>query len=39
MVGRTAVEQMVARLTEGRRRPTQRVLIVPELVIRDSSMR
>lgn len=38
MVGRTAVEQMVARLTEGRRRPAQRVLIIPELVIRDSSM-
>ncbi|WP_328320066.1 substrate-binding domain-containing protein [Kribbella sp. NBC_00382] len=38
MVGRTAVEQMVARLTEGRRRPPQRVLVVPELVIRDSSM-
>jgi len=38
LVGRTAVEQMVARLTEGRRRPSQRVLIVPELVIRDSSL-
>ncbi|MFC9689291.1 substrate-binding domain-containing protein [Kribbella sp. NPDC056951] len=38
VVGRTAVEQMVARLTEGRRRPPQRVLIVPELVIRDSSI-
>ncbi|WP_405060130.1 substrate-binding domain-containing protein [Kribbella sp. NBC_01505] len=38
MVGRTAVEQMVARLTEGRRRPPQRVLIVPELIIRDSTL-
>ncbi|TWD82213.1 DNA-binding LacI/PurR family transcriptional regulator [Kribbella amoyensis] len=38
MVGRTAVEQMVARLVEGRRRPSQRILITPELVIRDSSM-
>ncbi len=38
MVGRIAVEQMVARLTEGRRRPNQRVLLNPELVIRDSSM-
>lgn len=38
MVGRIAVELMVARLTEGRRRPHQRVLINPELVIRDSSM-
>lgn len=37
-VGRTAVELMVARLLEGRRRPTQRVLITPELVIRDSSV-
>jgi DNA-binding LacI/PurR family transcriptional regulator len=38
MVGRTAVELMVARLLEGRRRPTQRILITPELIIRDSSM-
>ena len=38
MVGRTAVEQMVARLTEGRRRPAQRILTIPELIIRDSSM-
>ena len=36
-VGRVAVELMVARLLEGTRRPTQRVLIAPELVIRDSS--
>jgi DNA-binding LacI/PurR family transcriptional regulator len=38
MVGRTAVEQMAARLTEGRRRPAQRILTIPELIIRDSSM-
>jgi DNA-binding LacI/PurR family transcriptional regulator len=37
-VGRLAVELMVSRLTEGSRRPTQRILVVPELVIRDSSM-
>ncbi|WP_327003244.1 substrate-binding domain-containing protein [Dactylosporangium sp. NBC_01737] len=37
-VGRVAVELMVARLTEGTRRPVQRVLITPELVIRDSSV-
>jgi DNA-binding LacI/PurR family transcriptional regulator len=38
MVGRTAVELMVARLIEGRRRPSQRILIAPELIIRDSSI-
>jgi DNA-binding LacI/PurR family transcriptional regulator len=38
MVGRTAVELMVARLIEGRRRPSQRILITPELMIRDSSI-
>lgn len=37
-VGRLAVELMVSRLTEGARRPPQRVLVMPELVIRDSSM-
>lgn len=37
-VGRVAVEMMVARLLEGRRRPPQRVLILPELVIRNSSV-
>ena len=37
-VGRLAVELMVARLLEGSRRPTQRVLAAPELVIRNSSM-
>lgn len=38
-VGRVAVELMVARLTEGRRRPAQRVLLTPELMIRGSSIR
>jgi DNA-binding LacI/PurR family transcriptional regulator len=38
-VGRLAVEMMVARLMEGRRRPPQRVLVLPELVIRNSSVR
>lgn len=37
-VGRVAVEMMVARLVEGKRRPPQRVLILPELVIRNSSV-
>ena len=37
-VGRLAVELMVSRLLEGSRRPTQRVLVAPELVIRNSSM-
>jgi DNA-binding LacI/PurR family transcriptional regulator len=37
-VGRVAVELMVARLLEGNRRPAQRVLISPELVIRGSSV-
>jgi len=37
-VGRIAVELMVARLLEGSRRPAQRVLISPELIIRDSSV-
>jgi len=37
-VGRLAVELMVSRLTEGARRPSQRILVVPELIIRDSSM-
>jgi DNA-binding LacI/PurR family transcriptional regulator len=37
-VGRVAVEMMVARLIEGKRRPPQRVLVLPELVIRDSSV-
>jgi hypothetical protein len=29
---------MVSRLIEGKRRPAQRVLILPELVIRNSSV-
>lgn len=37
-VGRVAVELMVSRLIEGKRRPAQRVLILPELVIRNSSV-
>ncbi|WP_255951879.1 substrate-binding domain-containing protein [Streptomyces odontomachi] len=37
-VGRMAVEMMVSRLLEGRRRPPQRVLVLPELVIRHSSV-
>jgi DNA-binding LacI/PurR family transcriptional regulator len=38
-VGREAVEMMVARLIEGKRRPVQRVLILPELIIRNSSVK
>ncbi|NYJ37737.1 substrate-binding domain-containing protein [Nocardiopsis aegyptia] len=38
-VGRVAVEMMVSRLLEGRRRPGQRVLVLPELNLRDSSVR
>jgi DNA-binding LacI/PurR family transcriptional regulator len=37
-VGRLAVELMLSRLLEGSKRPTQRVLVAPELVIRDSSL-
>lgn len=37
-VGRLAVELLVARLTEGRRRPAHRVSISPELVVRESSV-
>lgn len=37
-VGREAVEMMVSRLMEGKRRPPQRVLILPELIIRNSSV-
>jgi DNA-binding LacI/PurR family transcriptional regulator len=37
-VGRVAVEMMVSRLMEGRRRPAQRVLVLPELIIRSSSV-
>ena len=38
-VGRVAVEMMVSRLVEGGRRPGQRVLVLPELNLRDSSVR
>lgn len=37
-VGRVAVEMMVSRLMEGKRRPAQRVLVLPELIIRNSSV-
>jgi DNA-binding LacI/PurR family transcriptional regulator len=37
-VGRVAVELMLGRLMEGGRRPSQRVLVAPELVIRSSSV-
>jgi DNA-binding LacI/PurR family transcriptional regulator len=38
-VGRLAVEAMVSRLLNGGRRPSQRILVAPELVVRDSSGR
>jgi DNA-binding LacI/PurR family transcriptional regulator len=37
-IGRMAVETMVARLSEGRRRPTQRTQVLPELQVRASSL-
>lgn len=37
-VGRLAVEVMVSRLLDGDRRPSQRVLVAPELVVRHSSL-
>ncbi|MEU7826648.1 substrate-binding domain-containing protein [Catellatospora sp. NPDC049133] len=37
-VGRVAVELMVSRLLDGERRPSQRVLIAPELFVRRSSL-
>jgi DNA-binding LacI/PurR family transcriptional regulator len=37
-VGRLAVELMVSRLLDGDRRPAQRVLVAPELVVRQSSL-
>ena len=37
-VGRLAVETMVARLSEGARRPVQRVYLLPELLPRDSTV-
>ena len=36
-VGRLAVELLVSRLLDGERRPAQRVLVAPELVVRQSS--
>ena len=38
-VGRMAVELIVSRLIEGSRRPAHRLLVVPELVVRGSSVR
>jgi DNA-binding LacI/PurR family transcriptional regulator len=38
-IGRMAVELLVSRLTEGDRRPANRLQLVPELVVRGSSMR
>jgi DNA-binding LacI/PurR family transcriptional regulator len=38
-VGRLAVENMVARLTEGARRPTHRVMLDPTLTVRGWSVR
>lgn len=37
-VGRLAVELMVSRLLDGERRPSQRILVAPELVVRGSSL-
>jgi DNA-binding LacI/PurR family transcriptional regulator len=37
-VGRLAVELMVSRLLDGERRPSQGVLVAPELVVRQSSL-
>lgn len=38
-LGRVAVDMMVSRLMEGKRLPPQRVLILPELILRDSSVK
>lgn len=38
-LGRMAVELLVSRLIEGSRRPAHRLLVVPELVVRSSSVR
>jgi DNA-binding LacI/PurR family transcriptional regulator len=38
-LGRMAVELIVSRLIEGARRPAHRLLVVPELVVRSSSVR
>jgi DNA-binding LacI/PurR family transcriptional regulator len=37
-IGRMAVEMLVSRLAEGRRRPANRLLLVPELIVRKSSL-
>lgn len=37
-IGRMAVEMLVSRLQEGSRRPANRLLLVPELVVRQSSL-
>jgi DNA-binding LacI/PurR family transcriptional regulator len=37
-IGRMAVEMLVARLTEGARRPANRLLLVPELIVRQSTL-
>jgi DNA-binding LacI/PurR family transcriptional regulator len=38
-LGRAAIELLVSRLVEGDRRPTQRVLVAPDLIIRQSTVR
>lgn len=37
-IGRVAVELMISRLLDGERRPSQRVLVAPELIVRQSSI-
>jgi DNA-binding LacI/PurR family transcriptional regulator len=37
-VGRAAVELLISRLLDGERRPSQRILIAPELMVRQSSL-
>lgn len=37
-VGRVAVELMVSRLLDGERRPAQGIVVLPELVVRQSSL-
>jgi DNA-binding LacI/PurR family transcriptional regulator len=37
-VGRAAVELLVSRLIDGERRPSQRILVAPELIVRQSSL-
>ena len=38
-IGRMAVELLVARITEGARRPANRLQLVPELIVRGSTLR